>query len=265
MYKILTVENMRKSDAYTIANFTPSKELMYRAGKGAYEATVEHMSMAGAKSLSPIAIVCGSGNNAGDGYVMASLFYEAGADVTIILLKEKFSPDGQFYFDKCRELGIPVEIFSTNESCTSASDDTNSQAAEHNLSRFNLIIDCILGTGFKGDVRGVAAEAIEAINNSHTKTVSVDINSGLNGDTGRTKLAVKSDLTISVGGYKTGHFLGDSRTYIKSLKNIDIGIEPVDKPYLLVTDVEICKLTAQEKSDNIVVNSLENLEKHICN
>ena len=86
MIEVVSVENMRKSDAYTIANITPSLELMRRAGEGVFKSVKNWRE--------PIAIVCGSGNNAGDGYVLAKLLYDAGLKVSIILCEDRFSKDG---------------------------------------------------------------------------------------------------------------------------------------------------------------------------
>ena len=86
MEKIVSVETMRKSDAWTIEHLIPSKELMFRAGKAIYEA---------AKWKAPVAVVCGKGNNAGDGYVVADLLHKAGTECVIFLLSDRFSEDGR--------------------------------------------------------------------------------------------------------------------------------------------------------------------------
>ena len=93
MNRTVSVQVMRDSDAWTIANKIPSKELMRRAGEGIFHA---------AKWKGPVAIVCGSGNNAGDGYVVADLLKKEGIDVTIVLTGDKFSEDGRYYYEKCR-------------------------------------------------------------------------------------------------------------------------------------------------------------------
>lgn len=85
---------MRESDAYTIEHLVPSKELMRRAGEGIFKA---------ADWKEPVAIVCGKGNNAGDGYVVASYLKDAGIPCTIILISDKFSDDGRYYFDMAKE------------------------------------------------------------------------------------------------------------------------------------------------------------------
>lgn len=223
MIKVLSVENMRKSDAYTIENYISSKELMYKAGEGVFKSV---------KWQGRVAIVCGSGNNAGDGYVVANLLHEHNIPCTIFLIKEKFSEDGKFYFDKCVEAGINVEL------CN----------GETTFENYDIIVDCILGTGFRGDVRGLAGVIIQSINKSSAYVVSVDINSGLNGDNGMSSLCVESDLTVSIGDYKTGHFLNMAKDVIKDKVNCDIGIKPVDEPYYLVEKDDLKEIFKERKN-----------------
>ena len=198
---IVSVEQMRRSDAYTIENFVPSKELMYRAANGVFES---FMSWENKK----IAIVVGGGNNGGDGYALAGILKKNNIDSTIIKVSEKMSEDGKYYSDIAVGLGVKEEMFMEST----------------DLSSFEVIVDCILGTGFTGEVRGLAKEAIEAINKSNAYVISVDINSGMNGDTGEASLAVKSDLTVSIGYYKQGLFTEAAKKYIKEHVNVDIGI-----------------------------------------
>ena len=216
--KAVSVQVMRDSDAWTIANKIPSKELMYRAGEGIFNSV---------KWQGPVAVVCGSGNNAGDGYVVADLLHSSGVSCTIFLLSEKFSDDGAYYFERCKEHGVPVKLFPDDQD-------------EMIFQDYKMILDCILGTGFQGDVRGKAAVAIDAINASGAYVVSADINSGLNGDSGYGTKYVKSDLTVSIGDYKFGHFKGLASVAMKEKVNIDIGIElcedavPVQEPVKLL-------------------------------
>ena len=208
MKEILSVENMRKSDAHTIATKTPSLELMYRAGKAVADSV---------EWRAPVGIVCGYGNNAGDGYVIALELKKRGVDCALILIGDRFSADGKYYFDKCIESSIPYEIYS---------DSTD-------LSRFSTLADCIFGTGFSGNVRGIAKEVIEKYNATDAYKVSVDINSGLDGDTGMGATVCLSDLTCSIGSFKQGHFLNRAKDVMKSKVNLDIGIEPIEPPYYL--------------------------------
>ncbi|MBQ2391345.1 MAG: NAD(P)H-hydrate epimerase [Clostridia bacterium] len=206
MTEVISVENMRKSDEYTIKNFCDSKTLMLKAGTAVYNSC---------KWQGNILIACGSGNNAGDGYVLALLLKEQGLTPHILLLKDKFSPDGEYYFSKCQNAGIPYSFYKGEKISA------------------DIIADCIFGTGFCGEVNGTAADMINAVNSSGAYVISVDINSGMNGNTGIGMPCVRSDLTISIGSFKPGHFIGDAKSNIKNLVNCDIGIKPLDRPYEL--------------------------------
>ena len=196
----VSVEQMRESDRYTIENFIPSLTLMYRAAMGVYDA-VEWTNKR-------IAIVCGSGNNGGDGYALAGILADNGIGSTIFRASEKLSADGEYYFRRAKKRGV-ADVY-LDESTT--------------LCGFDVVVDCVLGTGFKGEPKGNALTAIRKINESGAYVVSVDINSGLDGDSGAAVTAVRSDLTVSVGFYKKGMFLRDAPRLIGELTNVDIGI-----------------------------------------
>ena len=201
----ISVDYMRQSDAYTIANFTDSRELMYRAAMGVYNAYEKWRDK-------KIAILVGGGNNGGDGYALAGILKERGADPIVYQVSDKLSEDGKYYCDKSTEAGVEILPFN----------------AENTFEEYDIIVDCILGTGFAGEVRGKAKEAIIAVNAASAYVISVDINSGLNGDTGDGNPAIRSDITVSIGYYKTGMFKGDAPRLIGKLVNADIGIELID-------------------------------------
>lgn len=199
MKPIVTVATMRESDAYTIANLVPSKVLMYRAAMGVYLAL---------PWKGRVGILTGSGNNGGDGYALACILAAQGISCQVWRVSEKFSEDGRYYHDKAVEQGVPVALFTP----------------ETELSGYDILVDCMLGTGFSGTPRGLFQTAIQAINASGAYVVSVDINSGLNGDSGAGELAVRSDLTVTIGFLKTGFFQGESARQIGALTVVDIGI-----------------------------------------
>ncbi|MBQ7335033.1 MAG: NAD(P)H-hydrate dehydratase [Clostridia bacterium] len=200
MIPIVDIETMRQSDAETIQKGVSARELMWHAGEGIFQSYPWR---------GKVAIVCGSGNNAGDGYVLALLLQEHHIPCTLVLLSERFSDDGRYYYDLCMEKGVEI--------CTYTS--------VFSFSEYREIVDCIFGTGFRGAVEGAAAEVIEKINQSKKEVISADINSGLNGDSGMTFGCVRSDLTVSVGRYKTGHFLNRAKDSIGALCNVEIGID----------------------------------------
>ena len=245
MTGIMSVEDMRSSDAATIAGCVTGRELMARAGKAIYEAVMWK---------APVAIVCGVGNNAGDGYVLAGLLKDAGTDCTLVLLEERFSEDGRYYYEECLKKDINI--------C--GIDEIGS------LSGFGTVVDCIFGTGFRGEVKGKALEAIDMINAGGAYVVSVDINSGLNGDSGmaakremaeipadtskagaankggdakagevKPYTCVYSDLTISIGTFKPGHFLNLAKDVMKRKINVDIGIKPLSEEIFLLEESDV--------------------------
>lgn len=225
MIRVLSVDNMRKSDAHTIESGISGKELMYRAGVGVVNAMCKIKPVNG-----PVAIVCGSGNNAGDGYVIAKILQENNIACTIFRLSEKASEDGIFYLNQCLNstLENKIDVLFCNEYT--------------NFSGYNTIIDCIFGTGFNGVVQGLASQIITKINTSNGYVVSVDINSGLNGDNGLSALCVHSDLTVAIGDFKPGHFLNQAKDVIKEKCNVDIGISPIEKPFWLVEKDDFNKI-----------------------
>ena len=103
---------------------------------------------------------------------------------------------------------------------------------------YDILVDCLLGTGFNGPVRGLFYEAIQAINQSKAYVISVDINSGMNGDTGKGGPVVKSDLTVTIGYLKAGMLLGDAVWSIGKLVVADIGIRLIRDDYFLAKPEE---------------------------
>lgn len=206
---VISVENMRQSDARTIENGVTSAELMHRAAEGIFKA---------AKFTGKVAVVCGSGNNGGDGYALACILCENGFTPTIFRTSGKFSKDGLFYYKTALSLGAEEDTLDVPNPFTG----------------YDIVVDCILGTGFKGEVSGDIKEVIEKINACQAFIISADINSGINGDTGVAPVAVNSDLTVSIGYLKTGMFLNDAPYYIDKLRNADIGINLLREEYKLV-------------------------------
>ena len=213
MQDILSVGEMRMSDAIAISSFVPGMELMRRAGEGIFRA---------AKWKPPVAVVCGTGNNAGDGYVAAMMLRDAEIPCELFLQEEKFTPDGKFWFGCCG--GIPVRKWAETDS----------------LRGYGTVLDCIFGTGFHGKAEGEAQRMIRLINESGAYVVSADINSGLNGDTGEGSCAVKSDLTVSIGSHKRGVVLSyvSNAGFISELVACDIGIRIDNREDYFLSDGE---------------------------
>ena len=192
MIKVVDIDTMRISDKEKIKTFG-SKELMYEAGKKLFE-SYEYKGKVG--------IVCGSGNNAGDGYVLASFLPNA----IILRTSRKISDDALFFYEKLNNEVIFI-------------DET------YNFNDYDIIVDCIFGTGFNKEVDEPYKSIIENINKSKSFKISCDIPSGLNGNTGLAKIAVKADLTVSIGFIKYGLLLNDAKDYTGKIINNNIGID----------------------------------------
>ena len=212
MIDCISVENMRRSDALTIEKYVPSLELMGRAAKGVYLACAW---------TAPVAILVGSGNNGGDGFALACILQERKIDCTVFTLSDRLSADSAFYAQKAREMSVKIKSFT--ESC---------------LQGFSMVVDCLLGTGFRGGLRENYRTAIEAINASHAYVVSVDINSGMNGDDGSAELAVRSDLTVTIGYVKRGLLTENAGRHIGRLVCADIGIVLENEEWKICSEAE---------------------------
>ncbi len=206
--RVMSVKEMRDADSYTIKNFIDSKELMYRAGEAIFYVADWNI---GDKVL----ILAGSGNNAGDGYVVADLLNIEGIEVEILLIKDKFSEDGKYYFNICNQKGIKYSVLD---------DGTDYNTLLEKFNSYDYILDCIYGTGFVGEVREPVYSVIKAVNDSKAIVVSADINSGMNGDTGESNICINSDLTVSIGFLKKGLITDEAKRHIGKLVNMDIGI-----------------------------------------
>lgn len=169
----------------------PAYTLMQRAGKAVYEAVKNHYSR-----CKNILVLCGAGNNAGDGYVVARLLRLADYDVSVVSLSdpEKLKNEArQAYLDWC-EVGH------------------NYHADRAYIEKADIIVDALLGTGLQRKVSGSWAQWIEAVNDARKPVVSVDIPSGLYADTGIIAgAAIQAEYTVSFIGLKQGLFTAQGR------------------------------------------------------
>ncbi len=194
----ISVANMRESDRLTIERFCPGRRLMYRAALGVFRATDWD---------GVTAIAVGGGNNGGDGYALACILARNGHRCRIVKLSEKLTEDSAYYAKLAAGFGVPMEPYAPGV-----------------FADCDIIADCLLGTGFQGSLREPWLSAVQEINTSGARVVSVDINSGMNGDTGEAETAVRSDLTVTVGFVKRGLVTENAGRYMKRLVVADIGI-----------------------------------------
>lgn len=158
-----------------------------------------------------VGIFCGRGNNGGDGFAIARHLYNKGYNVTVFLVAgDNILGDALINFEIINEMGIKV---------------INLQNAPQNLDEFDLIIDAIFGTGFKGEVQGLCKDVINAVNNSSAYTIAVDVPSGINADTGEvTSVCVRADKTITFVSYKAGLLMYPGADYAGEIVVGDISV-----------------------------------------
>lgn len=205
MERVLSNSQMRAADAYTISVRGESPQtLMHRAGEAIADETEKVFK---AHVFKSVLVVCGTGNNGGDGYVCAQSLLKRGISVKVYKVDEPSSED-------CR-------LASKNYTGDFANEISG-----------DIIVDCIFGTGLGRAVSGKFAEAIKAINASGAFVICADIPSGLNGDNGLALgCAVKAHLTVAIAEYKLGHFLNDGLDLCGKLVKKDIGILCLDCSY----------------------------------
>jgi ADP-dependent NAD(P)H-hydrate dehydratase / NAD(P)H-hydrate epimerase len=228
--KLVTGEEMAEIDRRTIAAGTPGAELMESAGRRVFDAIVEEWE--GLEGLCPV-VVCGRGNNGGDGFVIARLLHQAGAAVRVFLTttREAVRGDAAHHLRLLEEAGGKVELLL---------EEGNLEVFREALEGADLVVDALLGTGLKGAPRPEAARIIECVMGSGRPVVAVDLPSGLEAGTGRVHGAcMRAVLTVTFGLPKVGHLFFPGRTHCGILRLVDIGFSaeviqtsPVDT-YLL--------------------------------
>lgn len=202
MLEILTTAQMYEADRLAVEGGVDSYELMENAGQAVFE---------GVGRLWPrahsVLVVCGPGNNGGDGYVAARLLAGAGYLVSVVGLvpTDKLKGDARRAADRYN--GVVAASCSDNPA------------------KFDLVIDAMFGAGLDREVSGPAREMIEQINDADTAVLSVDVPSGLNADTGFfAGSCVRADATITFFRKKPGHLLLPGRLQCGDVKVADIGI-----------------------------------------
>lgn len=160
------------------------------------------------------AVFCGKGNNGGDGFAIARHLTSRGVAVTVYTVcGGDFSGDALINFEIISKMGIPaVEL-------------SDCDMLRYYIGESDLVVDAIFGTGVHGEITGIAAEVIDAVNKYSAYTVSVDIPSGIDANTGAVcKTAVRADLTVTFAAYKTGMLMFPGADFCGELVVADISI-----------------------------------------
>ncbi len=215
--RVATAEVIRELDRRTIEEAgMPGAVLMENAGRGAARALREHFR--GVLQHGPVALVCGPGNNGGDGFVIARTLHEAGVATEVFLLADpqRIRGDARIYWEVLQGLDIPIR---------GLKDDGISEDTLEQWRGASCIVDAILGTGLVRPVEGLYRKAIEAIGACRRPVFAVDLPSGICADTGRVLgAAVNAVCTATFGLPKRGLYLYPGAAHAGRIVCVDIGI-----------------------------------------
>jgi len=220
MIPLYNTAQIRNLDSFAIKKLkVPSIVLMENAAIGIYESILERVN-----NINCVGIICGKGNNGGDGYAVARHFSNAGFTVKVLSIgfANEMSSDCLTNYNILKNLSserknLKIRSYKSKE-------DTNW------LKDCNILVDSILGSGFIGDLKEPYSLIIKSLNKISAFKCSIDIPTGLNADLGIGKVIFRSDFTISLGEFKKGLFIGKGYEFCGEvvLKEIGIGRDYFD-------------------------------------
>jgi hydroxyethylthiazole kinase-like uncharacterized protein yjeF len=219
---LVTAQEMRNLDEYAIDSLgIPDVVLMEQAGKGVAQEILENY-----PSSSTAVVLCGTGNNGGDGWVVARHLHFAGWQVKAWLVgkEERLTSAARTFYNVCSQL-TSIDTYSSQQLSIFTKD---LQSAE-------VIVDALLGTGTTGELRPLMQEVVNVVNQQHhASIVAVDLPTGVNADTGEVcSQAIKAERTVTFAYPKWGHFLRPGTDYCGEVKVVDIGLPPSVPPSLI--------------------------------
>jgi len=245
--KLLTAAQMRELDRAAIEDIgVPGIVLMENASRGVFDVIDgEFEELEGKRAL----VVCGKGNNGGDGFAVARHLLNAGAvpDVVLAAKPSDIEGDARINLDICRKMKIPV---------TSITDPRKLSPLRRRAAAADLVVDALLGTGVKGEVKPFYLKVINILNRVDCPVFSVDVPSGINVDEGRVyNGAVDADHTVTFGAAKVGLFMQPAASYAGNVYVVDIGIpgrllDELKSDIVLTTRKFVLDLL-RERPDNI--------------
>ena len=199
---LMRVAQMAEADRLTIASGTPGAQLMERAGNAVVREIV------GRWPPCPVTVLCGPGNNGGDGFVVASGLAAAGWRVRVALMGSRENLSGDAKYHAARWKG-PVEAL-----------------APAVIEDAQLIVDALFGAGLRRALDSNVAQTLAAVAGCGVPLIAVDVPSGVMGDTGESFGAVAAVCTVTFARKKPGHVLLPGRSLCGDVIVADIGIAP---------------------------------------
>ncbi len=216
--KLLTAARMRTLDQRAIEEVgIPGLVLMENAGRGTAELTAQRF---GHLHPGPVLVLCGRGNNGGDGFVIARYLQHAGWKVRTLVL----CPPGALSGDAAVNLAI---LRRCRGDIDFAPDEASLDSSLAQCNDVRLLVDALFGTGLSSAIRGHHARAVDWINTRGRPVTAVDIPSGVDATSGRILgRAVRADLTVTFGAAKVGMAVHPGAGHVGELSVLDIGLPP---------------------------------------
>lgn len=204
MHELLTPEEMARADAATIEEGTAGYRLMLSAGAAVADAVSQRLAAGGS-----VLVLCGTGNNGGDGFVAAQRLAETGSQARVALLgkSDAITGDARLAYEDWR--------------------GRTAEALPRDIRDADIVIDALFGAGLSRDLEGRAREIVEAVNGSGIPVVAVDLPSGIDGASGAVRgTAIRAAETVTFFRFKPGHLLYPGRGHCGETRLADIGIAP---------------------------------------
>lgn len=222
---MLTAEQCRRSDRVAIEGYLiPSLVLMENAGRNCAQTLLWH-SHHQPRAEQAVVILCGPGNNGGDGFVIARHLYNVGVKVKVVLFcpPERYSGDALANLNALSRLKLPVVEFDSAWS----NEKLNSVLSKVRRSATTWIVDALLGTGARGEPRESIASGVKAANAMSVRRFAVDIPTGLDCDTGvPSPTTFQADLTGTFIDRKIGFQNEQAANSLGVVIVVDIGAPP---------------------------------------
>jgi len=216
----MTRQQVRDFDSWAINTLgIGGPVLMENAGAGCSQVIIQQLSSIDRPS---VCILCGPGNNGGDGFVIARHLANASIKSTVVICasKDRISGDAKINLDIIEKMNIPIEQMDITTG-------TIAEQLEGYIASCDMLIDAIFGTGLKGTLRPEYIELIDAASNQKIPVIAVDIPSGLDCDSGHPLgSAIKAVATITFVAVKQGFTFPAAKQYTGDVFVASIGIEP---------------------------------------
>ncbi len=217
--RLVTADEMRRLDRATIeSGQATGHALMERAGLGVAAAIERRYgSVLGLRIL----VLCGPGNNGGDGFVVARALRASGAEVHAGLIGavDRLPADTRAHYDAMSAAGIEPRVIAT---------EAELRVLVALRDPWDLAVDALLGTGARGCLEGVIAAAVQELrdlDDAGTSVIAVDLPTGVNADTGAiARRTVRANLTVTFGYHKRAHWLYPARAFAGAIEVVDIGL-----------------------------------------